>query len=416
MKYLIEGGRTLAGEIEVSGNKNAVFPCVAAALLTEEKVVLQNIPDLKDTEVLIEILKTLGVDVSFSKKTLYIQAKNLKSSHLPGDLMSKLRGSIVLAGALLARLGRVSFHHPGGDIIGTRHINTHLEGFKTLGATVKKNDLQYILHLEDAKGQISIFLHEASVTACGNLILASVLGKKEITLKNCPTEPHIQDLCSMLINMGANIKGVDSDTLKITGVEKLKAVEFSIGADYIEVGTYAIAAGITGGKIKILNVKDDDLDPVIKPLERFGIKFERKDGAILVSKENLKSPLKLTTNIWPGFPTDLMSAAIVLATQTKGVTLCHDWMYESRMFFADKLISMGANIILADPHRLLVYGPTKLKGRVLDTPDIRAGMALVLAGLVARGQSIINQAELIERGYEDVSGKLTKLGAVIQKI
>lgn len=406
----------LAGEIEISGNKNAVFPCVAAALLTEEKVALQNIPDLKDTEVLIEILKTLGVDVNFSKNTFYIQAKNLKKGHLPADLMSKLRGSIVLAGALLARLGRVSFHHPGGDIIGQRSINTHLEGFKSLGVTVKRNDLQYVLHLEDVKTKVSIFLYEASVTACENLILASVLGKKEITLKNCPTEPHIQDLCRMLVQMGANIKGVASNTLKITGVEKLKAVEFGIGTDYIEVGTYAIAAAITGGKVKILNVNDDDLDPVIKPLERFGIKFERHDGAILVSKDNLKSPLKLTTNIWPGFPTDLMSAAIVLATQTKGVTLCHDWMYESRMFFADKLISMGANIILADPHRLLVYGPTKLKGRVLDTPDIRAGMALVLAGLVARGQSVINQAELIERGYEDVSGKLTKLGAVIQKI
>lgn len=415
MKYIINGGRKLNGELKISGNKNSVFPCVAAALLTGEQVILENIPDLLDTKVLIRILRKLGVEVRAEKSTLLIKATRLVSSHVPKNLMSKLRGSMVLSGAILGRMKKVSFHHPGGDIIGTRSINTHLEGFKSIGATLKRNDLQYSLHLKEQDGPVSIFLQEASVTACENLILALSLGRKKGIIKNCPKEPHVEDLCKMLLGMGADIKGVGTDTLVICGVDKLSGTKFKIGTDYIEVGTYAIAAAITGGKVKISGLDGSDLDPVLEPLKRFGIKIEAGENYLIVSADKLKSSLKLITNIWPGFPTDLMSAAIVLATQSKGITLCHDWMYESRMFFADKLISMGANITLADPHRLLVYGPTKLKSRELDTPDIRAGMALVLASLASRGQSVINQAELIERGYQDVVEKLTSLGAQIKK-
>ena len=414
MKYQITGGKKLAGTVPISGNKNAVFPCVAAALLTEEEVVLENISNLKDTEVLIKILKKLGVNAEKTGTLLKIKTPQIRHITLPQELMTKLRGSIVLVGSILSRVGKVIFYHPGGDIIGRRSIDTHLEGFKLLGASIKKDDVKYTLSLESKSGEVSIFLTEASVTATENLILASVLGKKLVLLRNCAKEPHIVDLCRMLTQMGAKIEGVGSDSLKITGVEKLSGTKYRIGIDFIEVGTYAVAAAITGGKIKIDEIDATDLEPILFALKEFGVNYEINKG-ITFWANRLKSPKKLTTNIWPGFPTDLMSVAIVLATQSKGVMLCHDWMYESRMFFVDKLISMGANITLADPHRVFIYGPTKLKGRNLETPDIRAGMALVLAALVAKGKSTINQAELIERGYEDVLGKLRSLGAEIER-
>lgn len=417
MKYQIIGGKTLTGKIRVSGNKNSVFPCVAAALLTSEEVILENISDLKDTEVLIRILKKLGVSVEKSGSTLTIKAASIRHFTLPEELMIKLRGSIVLVGSILSRVGKVIFYHPGGDIIGKRSIETHLSAFKTLGASIKKDNLKYSLSFEKESGSknIDIFLQEASVTASENLILASVLGHNQVTLRNLAKEPHILDLCKMLTLMGAKIEGMGTSTLKISGVDKLSGTKFRIGADFVEVGTYAIAAAVTQGKIRIEGIDETDLDPVFTPLKQFGIELDYKDNSITAWAERLKSPDKLTTNIWPGFPTDLMSVAIVLATQSKGVILCHDWMYEGRMFFVDKLISMGAKITLADPHRVFVYGPSRLRGRVLETPDIRAGMALVLAALVAKGKSVINQAELIERGYEDVVEKLKDLGADIER-
>lgn len=417
MKYIIEGGHKLTGKIRISGNKNSVFPCIAAALLTKEEVILENISDLKDTEVLIQILKRLGVAAERSQSTVTIKASEIKHFSLPGDLMLKLRGSIVLVGALLGRLDKVTFYHPGGDIIGKRSIKTHLEGFKALGVSIKKSDLKFSLNSEaKAQGDLDIFLSEASVTATENLILASVLGGRTVILRNCAKEPHILDLCQMLLAMGARIEGARTDTLKITGVDKLRGTKFRVGADYIEAGTYIVAAAITGGEVKLEGLGDTYLEPVLSPLKAFGINIQQENGNILVRASKLKSTSKLITNIWPGFPTDLMSVAIVLATQSKGVILCHDWMYEGRMFFIDKLITMGAKITLADPHRVLIYGPVRLRGRSLETPDIRAGMALVVAALAAKGKSVINQAELIERGYEDVATKLRSLGADIKRV
>lgn len=415
MKYQIVGGKKLEGNIRVSGNKNSIFPCVSAALLTKDEVVLENISNIRDVEVLVEILKKLGVLVERTGSTLYIRAEDIKTVNLPQTLMTKLRGSIVLVGAILARKGRVNFYHPGGDIIGQRSIGVHLEGLKKLGATLKKSDLKFSLQFMERATSVTIFLTESSVTATENLILSSVLGSKNVILKNCPVEPHILDLCTMLLKMGAKIEGIGTHTLVIEGVEKLYGTRFKIGIDYIEVGTYAIAAAITGGKVTIKGLDDTELDPIFEPLSHFGIEIDSKGDTMTIFADKLKAVSKITTNVWPGFPTDLMSAAIVLATQSKGVTLCHDWMYESRMFFVDKLISMGAKINLADPHRVFVLGPTKLRGRMLETPDIRAGMALVLAALIAKGKSTINQAELIERGYEDVVGKLSSLGADIEK-
>lgn len=417
MHYIIRGGKKLEGTIKISGNKNSVFPCVAAALLTSDEVILENISNLKDTEVLIQILKKLGVEITKVGPSLVIRATRINQFSLPVELMTKLRGSIVLVGAVLSRVGKVYFHHPGGDIIGKRSIETHLQAFKAIGITVRKNNLKYQLTKnEDKNSEIDLFLNEASVTATENLILASVIGKNTTILRNCAKEPHVIDLCKMLVSMGAKITGIGTGTLTISGVNKLSGTKFKIGVDYIEAGTYMVAAAITKGKIVIEGLDDTDMSPVVVPLSEFGVKIEKTDTGIAVWGEKLKSPHKLTTNIWPGFPTDLMSVAMVLATQSKGVILCHDWMYESRMFFVDKLISMGANITLADSHRVLIWGPSRLKGRTLDTPDIRAGMSLVLASLVARGESVINQAELIERGYEDVAGKMRSLGADIERI
>ena len=418
MKYIITGGNKLSGEIRISGNKNSIFPCVSAALLTDDEVILENVSDIKDTDALIQILKKLGVRVERVGPNLKIKASNIKHTTLSKDLMIKLRGSMVLVGAILGRAGKVHFFHPGGDVIGRRSIETHMEGFKNLGAQLKREDLKFNLMYPESKTpnkDSTIFLNEASVSATENLILASVLGKRKIVIKNCPKEPHILDLCKMLSLMGSKISGIGTDTLQIQGVDKLYGTTFRIGIDYIEVGTYVVAAAITGGKIKLKNLDATDLDPILKPFERFGIITEVKSGNMSAYADKLKSISKLTTNIWPGFPTDLMSVAIVLATQAKGITLCHDWMYEGRMFFVDKLIFMGARVTLADPHRVFIDGPTRLRGRQLSSPDIRAGMALVLAALVAKGKSEINQAELIERGYEDVIGKLKKLGANIER-
>lgn len=416
-KFVIEGGNKLTGDVSISGNKNAVFPCLSAALLTSEDVILRNVPKISDTDVSLEILQSLGVEVTVTDDYIKINAYKIESHNLPPDLTQRLRGSVVFVGGLLGRVGKVSFSHPGGDIIGKRTIEPHLAGFQSLGFKVAVDDLDYLItRSQQTPGKVEIFLDDASVTATENLILASVLGEQKVILKNCAMEPHIQDLCNLLTQMGAKIEGVGSPTLKVTGVARLKGAEFTLGTDFIEFGTYAVAAAITRGNIKLTNLSLEGLEPITHRLEKMGITFKKEsDGFRVVVPNKINSIPKLHTNIWPGFPTDLMSVFIVLATQASGVSLLHDWMYESRFFFVDKLISMGANITIADPHRIVVYGPTKLHARNLETPDIRAGMALVLAALIATGKSTINRAELIERGYEDVIGKLSSLGATIEK-
>lgn len=416
-KYIIEGGNKLRGKVKISGNKNSALPCLSAALLTSEEVILRNIPQIADVEIFLELFKVLGAETERSAGTVKVRAKSLKTSVLPKHLVSKLRAAILLAGPLLARTGKVEFSHPGGDVIGKRSIKPHLEGLESLGFECQVSDRHY--KWKDGKSETlinNVFLDEASVTATENLLLASALNQKTTILKNCACEPHVVDLCEMLVKMGVKIEGVGTHILQIEGAKQLKGVDFTIGSDYVEFGTYAIAAAITKGEIEIENGLLADLEPVIRPLQKMGLMFQEKNGVIKVSNNAIKPIPKLVTNLWPGFPTDLMSAVIILATQAGGVSLLHDWMYESRMFFVDKLISMGANITIADPHRVLVYGPSKLMGRDLETPDIRAGMALVLSALVACGRSTINRAELIDRGYENVVEKLSALGANIQRI
>lgn len=415
-KYIVEGGNKLSGKVEISGNKNSVLPCLAACLLTEEEVTLRNVPQIADVSVFLKILESLGAISEVGDHTIKVRCKEIDKPLITEEFSSKLRASVLLAGSLLGRVGKAEFSHPGGDIIGRRGIDLHLEGFRSLGCSLRTDDHQYqVTKRDNGTNDCKIFLEIATVTGTENLILASVIGGKTVTIKNAASEPHVVDLCNMLISMGAKIEGVGTPTLKIEGVKKLKGTDFTIGSDYIELGTYAVAAAITGGSVEISNCCGFDLDPTIWPLVKMGLLIKSEGDMVSVSAKKIQSIPKLITNVWPGFPTDLMSIMIVLATQARGMSLMHDWIYESRMFFVDKLIAMGANITIADPHRVLVYGPSKLYGRNLETPDIRAGMALVLAALIAKGESVINRAELIERGYENVVSKLVSLGAKIER-
>lgn len=416
-QYIIEGGNKLKGRVKISGNKNEVLPCLAACLLTEEEIILKNVPNTADVEASLGIMQDLGVSINRENEIVKLNCKSINKTVLKTDIANKLRASILFVGPLLARFGKVEFPHPGGCVIGRRSIDTHLDGFKRLG-------FKFSISGDINKGSRNgtefkpqeIFLDEPSVTATENILLASTIIPTITLVKNCAVEPHVVGLCKMLKKMGAEIEGIGTQTLKINGVKNLHGCEYTIGADNVEFGTYAIAAAVTNGEIEIEGIELDGLEPIVKPFEKMGIKFQKTDSAIKVSAGSLKSISKLVVNVWPGFPTDMMSAVIVLATQARGATLCHDWMYESRMFFVDKLITMGACITLADPHRVVVSGPSKLRGKNLDTPDLRAGMALVIAALSAKGTSVINRAELIERGYEDVVSKLTELGASIKRV
>lgn len=415
-KFIVTGGRQLSGRIRVAGNKNAVLPAMAACLLTSETCVLENVPKISDVVVMAELLKKSGVKVTgIGSPSLRINAKEIHSTDYPQVLTQKLRASILLLSPVLSRLGKIKMGYPGGDIIGRRPLDVHIQVFKALGAKISESNDAFEAVCKKFKGS-KIFLEEASVTATENAIMAAVLASGETVIKRAASEPHIVDLCQFLIKMGAKISGVGTNVLKIKGVNKLHQASYRIRPDHIEVGTFAILAAVTKGKIEIAPVIQEDLDMIMLTLSKFGVDMKIKGNKLFVNSTKLKSVEKVVTDIWPGFPTDLMPPMIVLATQAEGVTILHDWMYESRMFFVDKLLSMGAKVEIADPHRVLVYGPTKLRGQALDTPDIRAGIALVIAALCAGGQSVIEKAELIERGYENIVERLTNLGADIKKV
>ena len=422
-EYVIEGGFPIKGTITASGNKNAALPCLSATLLTAEPVILHNIPAIEDTGVMIKILEALGAKVEkLDKNSWKITNENVVTSELPSDLTKKVRGSIVFAGPLLARTGKCDMMPPGGDVIGRRRVDTHFLALEQLGAKISVNG-----HFSFSTNKLvgaDIFLDEASVTATENAIMAAVLAENETIIQNAASEPHIQDLCRMLNYMGAKISGIGSNVVRIEGVKKLHGTEYTIGPDYIEIGSYIGMAAATKGQITIKGIKPEEIRPLKYSFSKLGISWRIEGDELTVP---IAQDLKVNTDLgnmtpkiddmpWPGFPADLTSIMTVVATQVDGTVLIHEKMFESRMFFVDKLISMGAKITLCDPHRAVVSGPSMLHGDHLVSPDIRAGMAMVIAAMAAHGESRISNVYQIERGYEDLVGRLQELGAHIKKV
>lgn len=422
-KYLIEGSHPLKGKIRPSGNKNAALPCLAATLLSDEEVVLKNVPDIEDVEVMIEILKTLGSTVQrVGKYTYSLKTQNIKKCDIPLEMAKQIRASILFAGPLLSRCGKVTLPPPGGDVIGRRRLDTHFLAFKELGARIEVDGV-FSLKANKLVGA-DLFLDEASVTATENAIMAAVLAEGTTVIQNAASEPHVQDLCHMLNGMGARISGIGSNILRIEGAKRLRGTEFKISTDFIEVGSLIGLAAVTRSELEIEDAAPQFLRMTKISFSRLGIHWETEGDTIRVpAGQELKvipdiggMIPKIDDAPWPGFPPDLVSIALVAATQVEGTILVYEKMFESRMFFVDKLIGMGARIILCDPHRAVVSGPSRLKGAELVSPDVRAGMAMVIAALCAEGKSTIGNVYQIERGYENLSQRLKNLGAHIERI
>jgi UDP-N-acetylglucosamine 1-carboxyvinyltransferase len=416
-KFKIHGNIPLQGEILVAGNKNAALPIIAATVLTDAPCRIDNLPVIIDVQTMLSVLADLGKQITkVSANSVEISGSISKNS-IEAPLARRLRASILYLGGLLSRTGSVHMAPPGGCVIGRRNVDSHFDVFKSFGAQLQISEKEY--HLQVSKAQPArLFLKETSVTATENaLIFAAALPGTSI-IENAASEPHVTDLCQVLEKMGAKIEGQGTNKLIIKGQKNLTGFEHTVVADHIEAGTFAIAAACTGGDVTIHQAVKEHLIMTEYYLQQLGVPLHFLDNKTLqVSASRLSSQgLKFQTGLWPAFPTDLMSPMIVLATQAQGTTLCHDWMYESRMFFVDKLIVMGAQITQCDPHRVLVTGPTKLRGQELSSPDIRAGIALVIAALTANGTSVIDRAELIDRGYENITTRLQNLGAAIERL
>jgi UDP-N-acetylglucosamine 1-carboxyvinyltransferase len=422
-KFVIEGGVPLHGEITPSGNKNSALPILAAALLTTEPVVLHNVPAIRDVDAMRKLLASLGVGIEdLGASSWRITARAVRPADLDPDLCRRIRASILLAGPMTARTGGFRLPPPGGDVIGRRRLDTHILALKALGAKVKY-DRAFEFKAKRLWGA-DILLDEASVTATENAIMAAATAAGQTTLRNAASEPHVQELCRMLNALGARINGIGSNTLQIEGVEQLHGGEFTIGPDYLEVVSFIGAAVMTRGQIRIRQAGSEYLDMVRIVFRRLGVEWQVEGRDILVpSGQRLRiepdlgnAIPEIKVNVWPAFPTDLTSIAITVATQAEGSVLFHDWMYPGRMYFTDKLVSMGAQIVLCDPHRVIVTGPARLYGEKVESPDIRAGMALLLAALAVPEKSTIRNVGQIDRGYEKVDAKLRDLGARIERL
>ncbi len=422
-KFLIEGSHPINGNITPGGNKNAALPILAACLLTDQKVTLCNIPDIEDIRTMRSLLESLGVEIrSIDEHSWEVQASEVRPRDLDPDICKKIRASILLAGPMLARSGFLELPPPGGDVIGRRRVDTHILALRALGADISYNRI----FLFKAKKLIGadILLDETSVTATENAIMAAATAQGQSIIRNAASEPHIQELCQFLNLLGADIQNIGSNTLLINGVPKLNGGKYTVGPDYLEVVSFIGAAAVTHGSITIHNAGNEHLDMVRLVFSRLGVEWETTGDDIFVPKSQkliIQPDLgdaipEISVMPWPAFPTDLMSIAIVIATQSKGTVLFHDWMYPSRMFFTDKLVAMGAQIVLCDPHRCIVQGPSVLFGEKMESPDIRAGMALLLAALSAQGCSSIRSVAQIDRGYEKIDEKLSRLGVNIKRL
>ena len=421
-RFRIEGGVSLSGTVRPSGSKNEALPVLAACLLTSEPIILKNLPKIQDVLVMLEVLSELGCSVEhLSADTVRITATDIKGPELPSELCRKIRASILFAGPMVARTGEVKLPPPGGDVIGRRRVDTHFLGLKALGARFVSDD-GYELSADGLVGT-EIFFDEQSVTATENIVMAAALARGTTVLLNAACEPHVQGLCRMLVSMGAEISGIGTNTLRITGAARLHGTTHTIGPDYLEIGSFIGLAAVTNSDITIEDIRQDELRMIRHVFSKLGIHPEFNGETLRVAPGQ---PLKVARDLhgsiariddapWPAFPTDLMSIAITVATQCEGTILFFEKMFEGRMFFTDSLISMGASIILCDPHRIVCVGPSQLYGTRLESPDVRAGMALVIASLAAKGESTIHNIRQIDRGYERIDEKLRSLGAKIER-
>lgn len=422
-KFIIEGGTPLHGEVTPAGNKNAALPLVAACLLTNEPVILHNIPRIQDVLVMRKIIESLGAQVEDLDPTSWrITAQDVRPADINPDLCRRIRASILVAGPMAARVGEFKLSPPGGDVIGRRRLDTHILALRALNVDVQY-ERGFTFNSNGLRGA-DFLLDEASVTATENAIMAAVMAKGDTVIRNAASEPHVQELCYFLNSLGAQIEEIGSNTLHIHGVTGLHGGEFTIGPDYLEVLSFVGAAAVTRGSIRVKNAGVKNLQMIGHVFERLGVRWiVEGDDLIVPSDQSLEiipdldgAIPEIKTNVWPAFPTDLISIAITVATQASGSVMFHDWMFSGRMYFTDKLVGMGAKIILCDPYRCLIQGPNQLYGENLESPDIRAGMSMLLAALAAKGKSTVRNIGQIERGYQDVDRKLSALGARIERV
>jgi UDP-N-acetylglucosamine 1-carboxyvinyltransferase len=421
---VIEGGNPLSGRIGVGGNKNGALPIIAACLLSDQECVIENVPRIRDVEVMAELVHSVGADVEWvENNTLRIHAAGPISPEIDRALSVRIRASVLLAGPLLARCGRVVIPPPGGDVIGRRRIDTHLHAFAAMGATVEF-DRDFRLEAPNGLRGTRFFLDEPSVTATENALMAAALAPGETTLINAACEPHVQDLCRLLVAMGAEIEGIGSNVLRITGRDRLGGTRHRVGPDHIEVASFMGLAAVTPGELVIEGVEQEDLYPITHGFERLGVRMQLEGSELTIHADQDLAVVddvggqvpKLEDGPWPQFPADLTSIAVAVATQARGTVLIHEKMFENRLVFTDKLVSMGARIILCDPHRAIVTGPSQLYGERMESPDIRAGMAMLIASLAAEGETVIGNVGQIDRGYERIDERLRALGARIERI
>jgi UDP-N-acetylglucosamine 1-carboxyvinyltransferase len=422
--FIIEGRRRISGTIRAAGNKNGALPILAATILAGEPVTLRNLPRIRDVDTMLDLLSELGADASWiGPNEVQIDTTGISKAEPDLALGSKIRASFLLAGPLLARFGRATMPPPGGDVIGRRRLDPHIHAFAELGASIDASGKRFEMTTEGLRGA-PVFLDEASVMATENAIMAAVLAPGETVIGNAACEPHVQDLCNFLNSLGAQIEGVESNVLRIHGVESLRGGEWAIGCDHIEVGSFIGMAAITGGDVTIEAVRPHDLISIVPAFAKLGVRVEVGEDTVhvpsrqqLIVQDDLGGAIpKIEDGPWPAFPSDLTSIAVTVATQAFGTVLMFEKMFENRLFFTDKLVSMGARIILCDPHRAVITGPAPLVGQRMESPDIRAGMAMLLAALAAEGQSTIGAAHQIDKGYERIDERLRALGAQIERI
>jgi UDP-N-acetylglucosamine 1-carboxyvinyltransferase len=420
--FLVEGGRPLHGRIRPAGNKNAALPCLAATLIAREPVTLENVPHIRDVVTLAEILESLGATVRWEDpNTVTVDAAGVEVGRVDRDMAARIRASLLLAGPLLARFGDVRLPPPGGDVIGRRRVDTHFLAFEALGATVELTG-DFRIRADRLVGR-DIFLDEPSVTGTENALMAAVLAEGTTVFRNAAAEPHVQDLCHLLNAMGGRIEGMGTGRLTVHGVEALGGARYRIGSDHIETGSFIGLAAVTGSDLVIEQAPLEHLDSTLLGFRRLGVECSVEGADLrvhgerehLIHQDAFGAVSKIDDGPWPQFPADLTSIALVTATACTGTILIHEKMFESRMFFTDKLVSMGARIVLCDPHRAVVVGPSRLRGGTVESPDIRAGMALLIAALGAEGTSVIHNIQQIERGYERIDARLRALGARIER-